>query len=105
MTGQGRKVQADVVEKKATKGENSGGGNEDMSIEAVVRRKFKAKEELTPEERELLRRMRRERRQRGKETKRREKEEVKRLQLTGAKDLKISLISRDVLQKFYGKSS
>ena len=72
-------------------------------MQTIVQRKFKAKEELTPEERELLRRLRRERRQRGKETKRREKEEVKRLQMTGAKDLKISLISRDVLQKFYGR--
>jgi hypothetical protein len=34
------------------------------------------------------------------------KEEVKRLQMTGAKDLKISLISRDILHKYYstGKS-
>jgi hypothetical protein len=36
---------------------------------------WQAKEELTPAERELLRRLRRERRQRGKETKRREKEQ------------------------------
>jgi uncharacterized membrane protein len=73
-----------------------------MSIESMVRRKFKAKEELTPEERETLRKMRKDRRQRAKENKRREQEEVKRIQMTGAKDLKISLISRDVLQKFYG---
>ena len=107
ITGKGRKAEPVLVAKNPLP---SGGnavaiGHEDLSIEGVVRRKFKAKEELTPEERELLRKLRKERRQRAKENKRQEKEEAKRLQITGAKDLKISLISREVLQKFYGKWS
>ena len=107
ITGKGRKAEPVLVAKNPLP---SGGnavaiGHEDLSMEGVVRRKFKAKEELTPEERELLRKLRKERRQRAKENKRQEKEEAKRLQITGAKDLKISLISREVLQKFYGKWS
>ena len=107
ITGKGRKAEPVLVAKNPlpSGGNAVASGHEDLSIEGVVRRKFKAKEELTPEERELLRKLRKERRQRAKENKRQEKEEVKRLQITGAKDLKISLISREVLQKFYGKWS
>merc|ERR1719154_135849 len=69
------------------------------TIHDKIRAKMKDKEELTPEEREILRQKRRERRKREKENKKKDKEEDQRKEMLKPQTSKLRFISSDILNQ------
>jgi len=85
-------VRSDVTEAQSKpKGE--------PTIHDKIRAKMKDKEELTPEEREILRQKRRERRKREKENKKKDKEEDQRKEMLKPQTSKLRFISSDILNQ------
>eukprot|EP00092_Neocalanus_flemingeri_P022511 GFUD01024412.1.p1 GENE.GFUD01024412.1~~GFUD01024412.1.p1 ORF type:complete len:1026 (+),score=376.63 GFUD01024412.1:135-3212(+) len=69
------------------------------TIHDKIRAKMKDKEELTPEEREILRQKRRERRKKEKENKKKDKEESQRKEMLKPQTSKLRFISSDILNQ------